>query len=231
MGIFDFVRNAGAKVGIGKSTDEIAAEEAAETERRAEIARKRAEAIDAAQKRAAAAEKAAKDAEEAEEAAKKAEAREEARAEARKKATAARKKAQAARRVAEAKERFAERRRSTQLENYVRDLGIKVDELDVRFDDGVAFVTGEVADQQTRERLILAIGNAEGVAKVDEEIAVEAESDEAEFHTVESGDTLWAIAQRVYGDGNRYPEIFEANRPMLSNPDLIYPGQVLRIPK
>jgi hypothetical protein len=44
------------------------------------------------------------------------------------------------------------------------------------------------------------------------------------------GDTLWAIAEKAYGNGAKYEVIFEANRPMLTHPDKIYPGQVLRIP-
>lgn len=49
-------------------------------------------------------------------------------------------------------------------------------------------------------------------------------------YTVKSGDTLWKISQEMYGNGSKYPKIFEANKPMLSDPDKIYPGQVLRIP-
>ena len=48
---------------------------------------------------------------------------------------------------------------------------------------------------------------------------------------MKSGDTLSKIAREFYGSANKYPVIFEANKPMLSNPDRIYPGQVLRIPK
>jgi len=48
---------------------------------------------------------------------------------------------------------------------------------------------------------------------------------------VEKGDTLSAISKRVYGDANKYQKIFEANKPMLSDPNKIYPGQVLRIPE
>ena len=47
---------------------------------------------------------------------------------------------------------------------------------------------------------------------------------------MKSGDTLSKIAKEAYGDANTYMKIFEANKPMLSNPDKIYPGQVLRIP-
>ena len=53
---------------------------------------------------------------------------------------------------------------------------------------------------------------------------------EGKFHTVEKGDTLSKIAKEAYGDANQYNKIFEANKPMLKNPDQIYPGQVLRIP-
>ncbi len=74
--------------------------------------------------------------------------------------------------------------------------------------------------------MILAVGNVEGVAEVEDE----AEGPEPRFHTVESGDSLWKIAEATLGDGSRYTEIFEANKPMLKDPDKIYPGQVLRIP-
>ncbi|MCK8674050.1 LysM peptidoglycan-binding domain-containing protein, partial [Rhodococcus sp. HM1] len=47
-------------------------------------------------------------------------------------------------------------------------------------------------------------------------------------HTVAPGDSLWAIAERVYGDGNQYQRIADANG--IANPDLIHPGQVLTIP-
>ena len=47
---------------------------------------------------------------------------------------------------------------------------------------------------------------------------------------MEKGDTLWAIAEKAYGNGAKYEAIFEANKPMLTHPDKIYPGQVLRIP-
>ena len=194
MGIFDFVRNAGAKIGIGKSTDEIAAEEAA-----AEKAEAEAAAAEAAAKQNAAREKIRDRAK--------------------------------ARRTAANKERREEARKSTELEKYVRELGFEVAGLDIRFDDGTAFIDGEAADAETKEKVILAVGNCAGVAKVDEELTVASDSDsDSSMYVVKAGDTLWAIATEAYGDGNRYPEIFEANKPMLTDPDLIFPGQVLRIP-
>lgn len=90
---------------------------------------------------------------------------------------------------------------------------------------------GKVPDQETLEKVILAAGNVEGVAAVDtSEIEAEDDKDVSAFYTVEKGDTLSKIAKEYLGDAMRYPEIFEANRPMLSDPDKIYPGQVLRIP-
>jgi len=91
-------------------------------------------------------------------------------------------------------------------------------------------IAGAAPSQEAREKLILAAGNVLGVAKVEEEIAVAEAAPEATFHTVDKGDTLWAVAEKAYGDGSKYQAIFEANRPMLSDPDKIYPGQVLRIP-
>ena len=73
-------------------------------------------------------------------------------------------------------------------------------------------------------------GDVAGVAKVEEEIETPEPAAEPVFHTVKKGDTLWKISERTLGSGARYKEIFEANRPMLKDPDKIYPGQVLRIP-
>ena len=77
---------------------------------------------------------------------------------------------------------------------------------------------------------MLAVGSVAGVAGVDDQIVVEAPEPEATFYTVVSGDTLSKIAKEHYGDAMKYPVIFEANRPMLTDPDKIYVGQVLRIP-
>jgi nucleoid-associated protein YgaU len=49
-------------------------------------------------------------------------------------------------------------------------------------------------------------------------------------YTVQKGDSLSKIAKEFYGSANRWREIFEANRDQISNPDLIKPGQVLKIP-
>lgn len=104
------------------------------------------------------------------------------------------------------------------------------DKIKVEVDGETVKVTGDVPDQETREKIIVAAGNVEGISKVDESLKAADDKPEGKFHTVAKGDTLWAIAEKSYGDGSKYMTIFEANKPMLSHPDKIYPGQVLRIP-
>lgn len=116
------------------------------------------------------------------------------------------------------------------LKSHGESLGLKVSDLDVDFADGKVVAKGRAASQEEREKMLLALGNVEGVEAVDDQIAVEAPADESTFYTVQRGDTLGAIAQRHYGKASAYMQIFEANRPMLDNPDRIYPGQVLRLP-
>ncbi len=96
--------------------------------------------------------------------------------------------------------------------------------------DKVSVIGGEGVSQEEKEKIVLALGNVTGVATVDEQITTTDDVSESEFYTVKKGDTLWAISSATLGNGSKYNEIFEANRPMLSHPDKIYPGQVLRIP-
>lgn len=85
------------------------------------------------------------------------------------------------------------------------------------------------ADRETLEKLVLAVGNIDGIAKVEADLP---EQENAPvFHTVKNGETLSAIAKEYLGSAGKYNAIFEANRPMLSDPDKIYPGQTLRIPQ
>ena len=113
------------------------------------------------------------------------------------------------------------------LKQEVSDLGLDTEGLDISVEGDTVKVTGAAVSQEMREKVILAVGNVEGVSAV----ADETSGPDPKFHTVEKGDTLWAVSKKALGDGNRYSEIFEANRPMLSHPDKIYPGQVLRIPQ
>lgn len=108
----------------------------------------------------------------------------------------------------------------------IDELGLDASGLDISVEGDTVKVSGEAVSQEMKEKVILAVGNVEGVASVDDA----AGGADPVFHTVEKGDTLWGIAAKTMGNGAKYEEIFEANRPMLSHPDKIYPGQVLRIP-
>jgi nucleoid-associated protein YgaU len=118
------------------------------------------------------------------------------------------------------------------IADYIGTQGLKVDGLDVAFDapSGTVTVAGTVTDQATKEKVPLCCGNVAGVGAVNDMITVSTPEPESKWHTVVSGDTLSKIAKSFYGDANKYPVIFEANKPMLKHPDKIYPGQLLRIP-
>ncbi len=115
------------------------------------------------------------------------------------------------------------------LEAEVRRLGIPVQNLGLELSEQVT-VRGTTETNANREKIILALGNVEGIGVVDDQIIVSNPEPESTFYEVKSGDSLSKIAKEVYGDAMKYPTIFEANKPMLEHPDKIYPGQVLRIP-
>lgn len=119
------------------------------------------------------------------------------------------------------------------IADYIRAQNLDVSELKVSFEaaNSTVHVSGTAKDQATKEKVILCCGNIAGVEKVVDDLKVKEAAPPAQYHTVVKGDTLSAIAKKYYDDASRYPEIFEANKPMLKHPDKIYPGQSLRIPK
>ena len=127
-------------------------------------------------------------------------------------------------------ERRENEKAANKLEETIRDLNLKAENLKIHIENDTAVISGKALDQATREKIILVVGNSEGIAEVDDRMDVQNKEPEAVFHTVEKGDTLSKISKKHYGDPNKYPVIFEANKPMLQDPDKIYPGQVLRIP-
>lgn len=126
----------------------------------------------------------------------------------------------------------ANRAAAAAITEYIGAQGLPAGGLDVSFDGGSATVTvaGVVDDQATKEKVLLCCGNVAGVVGVNDLMTVNSPQDESRWHTVVAGDNLSKIAKAFYGDANKYPAIFEANKPMLTHPDKIYPGQMLRIP-
>jgi nucleoid-associated protein YgaU len=113
-----------------------------------------------------------------------------------------------------------------------KDLTGKIQNLNVAFKNGVVSLSGSCDTHATKEKAVLLAGNIKGVESVNDESLTAPEPEETtELYTIKSGDTLSKIAKMYYGSGSKYPVIFEANREVIKNPDLIYPGQVVRIPK
>ncbi len=135
-------------------------------------------------------------------------------------------------------ERVAELRRKN-IASMVAELDVDGEQVSVQVQGDTAVLTGTAPSQEALEKIVLCAGNQFGIATVDCQLQVNAPSTagsapaaagEATFYTVKSGDTLGKIAQELYGSAGKYTVIFEANQPMLKDPDKIYPGQSLRIP-
>ncbi|MBC7769044.1 MAG: peptidoglycan-binding protein LysM [Phycisphaerales bacterium] len=126
----------------------------------------------------------------------------------------------------------AEQANATEISQMLRDLGITIEAGQIKVQGDTVTISGKATDMAEREKAVLVIGNTKGVGKVNDQITVSAqEQGQSQFYEVKSGDTLSKIAKQVYGDANKYSAIFEANKPMLKDPDEIYPGQTLRIPQ
>lgn len=97
-------------------------------------------------------------------------------------------------------------------------------------------VGGSAKNLDEKQKILATAGNVDGVDNVEDNLTLieplkfELPDFSKTMYTVKSGDNLSKIAKEVYGDPNKYPTIFEANKPMLTDPDKIYPGQVLYIP-
>lgn len=114
----------------------------------------------------------------------------------------------------------------------VKALGLGSKDVRVHLNGDTVTVVSKGADRETMEKLILAVGNIKGIAKVEADLPEDPNAKaEPVFHEVKKGENLSQIAKKYLGDANKYHAIFEANKPMLTHPDKIYPGQMLRIPQ
>ena len=135
--------------------------------------------------------------------------------------------------------------RSEQITKAIAELDIDGEQVSVNVNESVAVIKGSAPNQAALEKIVLCAGNQHGIGEVDCQLQVDVPasvagspahveaadvSAESTFYTVDSGDTLGKIAQNFYGSASKYMVIFEANQPMLKDPDKIYPGQKLRIP-
>lgn len=109
--------------------------------------------------------------------------------------------------------------------------GLDVPGLDIQVDGNTVKVSGQPSNAEIAEKIVLALGNTLGVSTVEANFAA-LQKTMSKMYEVKKGDTLWKIAETNYGKGkgDKYNVIFEANKPMLTHPDKIYPGQILRIP-
>ena len=106
-----------------------------------------------------------------------------------------------------------------------------VDDLAVSFDDGIVSLSGKTATPEAMEKAVLMAGNVQGITEVKiEGLDAPEVTLEVEYYTIVSGDSLSKIAKNFYGNAMDYPKLFEANREVIKDPDLIYPGQKIRVP-
>ena len=129
-----------------------------------------------------------------------------------------------------------EQEKAELIRSHIKKFGFNTDQIRIAVDDETVTLTGEVESQLIKNKIIVTAGNVEGIARVDDRLTVKVPEPvappepEKQFYTVKKGDYLSKIAKEVYGNANKYNIIFEANKPMLKDPNLIYPGQVLVIP-
>ena len=110
-----------------------------------------------------------------------------------------------------------------------------VSNLQVQVKDGVATLTGQAQSAEALEKAVLMTGNALGIDKVQADQMSIADGSKVggddEFYVIQKGATLWKIAEKAYGDGSKYNRIVEVNREVIRDPNKIFPGQKIRIPK
>lgn len=127
-----------------------------------------------------------------------------------------------------------------------------VEDLGVEFENGIVTLSGTCDSYAAMQQCALIAGNVEGVSDVyvnrikikpapaphspaeaggEAPAAPAAEVPADEIYVIKSGDTLGKIAKEFYGKASAYMKIFEANRGVIDDPDKIYPGQTIRIPR
>lgn len=120
--------------------------------------------------------------------------------------------------------------RAQSITENIKESDVVVQDLGVTVEGEMVTLSGKVNTQDCADKLVMIAGNQYGVGRVDCQLEVAKPEPESTFYVVQPGDTLSKIAQQFYGNASKYHVIFEANKPMLTDPDKIYVGQSLRIP-
>jgi len=128
-----------------------------------------------------------------------------------------------------------EQEKADLISSHIKKFGFDTTDIQVKVNDDKVTLMGSVDTIENKNKIIVTAGNIDGIASVEDWLVVKHPSvvtpppPEKQFYTVKKGDYLSKIAKEVYGNANKYNVIFEANKPMLKDPNLIYPGQVLVI--
>jgi nucleoid-associated protein YgaU len=130
-----------------------------------------------------------------------------------------------------------EQEKAALIRSHINKFGFNTNDITIDVDDEKVTLAGNVDSYLNKNKIIVTAGNVNGISKVDDRLVVikpepiTPPEPEKQFYTVKKGDYLSKIAKEVYGNAQKYNVIFEANKPMLKDPNLIYPGQVLVIPQ
>ena len=116
------------------------------------------------------------------------------------------------------------------IKKHIEESNPGIRDLNVAFSDGVVDISGTANSAEAKEKAVLMAGNVQGVSEVRaNNLNAPVVEQKVEFYVIKKGDTLPAIAKEYYGNYKEYPRIFEANREVIKDADLIYPGQKIRI--
>ncbi|MBM4256155.1 MAG: peptidoglycan-binding protein LysM [Deltaproteobacteria bacterium] len=105
--------------------------------------------------------------------------------------------------------------------------------LSVNYDptSGKVALSGNAASAEAMQKAVLIAGNVQGVGEVGAgQVQAPAEKEKVDYYIIKSGDNLSKISKQFYGDPNKYNRIFEANREVIKDANMIFPGQKIRIP-
>jgi nucleoid-associated protein YgaU len=120
---------------------------------------------------------------------------------------------------------------ATKIQHEIEAANLGINGLKVAYADGKCSLSGECPTAEAMQKAVLIAGNIQGVSEVNiSALTVPQPKEKVEYYVIVKGDTLSAIAKKYYGDANKYPRIFEANREVIKDANLIFPGQKIRIP-